>query len=290
MIFPAPSASGSPQRGTPVPPAWLQGLVIGALVGFLARDLDVLTLVSYWGDRTLLVPLGGVFGILFWRPRAWKAVVATALGLGLIWTVLVATPLSPRLTHGLLRRDVEGRADAVFVLASRLQIDGDFTSTALARLVHGLELIGEGRTSRLILSELPPPHPSYAVPARVVMTHLGLQAELLAVGPVQNTHQEAVLVGALCRRQGWSRLLVVTSPLHARRACAALESEGLEVECSPAMETRYDLETLDRSEDRLFAFGQVLHERLGYWLYQRRGWLAPARSGGTAGPAPASVP
>jgi hypothetical protein len=39
------------------------------------------------------------------------------------------------------------------------------------------------------------------------------------------------------------------------------------------METRFDLETLDRADDRLIAFGSLIHERVGLWVYRRRGWI-----------------
>jgi uncharacterized SAM-binding protein YcdF (DUF218 family) len=161
----------------------------------------------------------------------------------------------------------------VFVLASRIQDDGEMTSAAMARLLHGLELIGEGHARVLILSEMHSPVPSYAAPARTLMGRLGLRAELLAVGPVWNTREEAVEVGRLCRTRGWKRLLVVTSPPHSRRAAAAFEREGLEVLSSPAVETRYDLETLLAPSDRLLAFGGIVHERVGLWVYARRGWI-----------------
>jgi hypothetical protein len=45
------------------------------------------------------------------------------------------------------------------------------------------------------------------------------------------------------------------------------------VVCVPAVVTRFDLEPLDRPLDRLALFSQVLHERLGGWVYRRRGWI-----------------
>lgn len=119
--------------------------------------------------------------------------------------------------------------------------------------------------------------PSHGALAREQMQRLGLSAEVESVGPVSSTRDEAVQVAALCRQRGWRSLLVVTSPTHSRRACAAFEREGLEVVCAPARETAADLETLDRPVDRLEAFRLALHEWLGLWVYRGRGWLgAPA--------------
>jgi hypothetical protein len=49
----------------------------------------------------------------------------------------------------------------------------------------------------------------------------------------------------------------------------------LEVISSPSTETQYDFEMLTRPDDRLRALAPVLHERLGLYVYRRRGWIAP---------------
>jgi uncharacterized SAM-binding protein YcdF (DUF218 family) len=105
------------------------------------------------------------------------------------------------------------------------------------------------------------------------MAHLGLEHELLTVGPVRSTREEALLVAKLFRERGMRRVLLVTSPTHSRRAAAAFERERLEVVSSPATETRFDLERLSEPDERLFAFGTLLHERVGLQVYRWRGWI-----------------
>jgi len=253
------------------------GCVLGGLGGFLTRDLDLPTIVSFWGDRTPLVLVAALLGGLLWLTRLRRVVAAAVACIGLFWSIVAFTPLTRHLVDGLVRRDPVEAADAIFVLSSDLQPDGDLNPTSMSRLVHGLELIGQAKASRLVLSELHPPKRSYAKAARQLMDNLGLDPELLVVQPVSNTRDEAVAVGRLYRERGWSRLLVVTSPLHSRRACAALEREGVKVISSPCPESRYDLEYLARAESRLQAFGGVLHERVGLWVYARRGWVAASR-------------
>jgi uncharacterized SAM-binding protein YcdF (DUF218 family) len=90
---------------------------------------------------------------------------------------------------------------------------------------------------------------------------------------VRSTHDEAVLVARLFRERGWRRVLLVTSPTHTRRAAAAFEREGLLVVSSPAIETRFDLERLEHPDERLFAFGSLIHERAGIAVYRYRGWI-----------------
>jgi uncharacterized SAM-binding protein YcdF (DUF218 family) len=251
------------------------GMAVGGAAGLLLIELNLPSLVSYWGDPSPLVVGAAIVGAALWGTRFRGLVLAATLTLALLWSAVAFTPLCRWLGRGFPRRDPPAAADAVFVFSSRLQSHGELTSASMSRLLHGLELLGEGWAPRLILSELRPPQPSYAAAADALMVHLRLGRELLTVGPVSNTHDEAVALAALLREKGWKRVLVVTSPLHSRRACAALEGQGVEVISSPATETRFDLEGLYRGDERLVAFGALLHERLGLWIYARRGWLAP---------------
>jgi uncharacterized SAM-binding protein YcdF (DUF218 family) len=257
------------------------GLAVGALAGSLARDLDLLAAASFWGDRLVMVVAGAAVGALLWATRLRPLVAAAAGGLGLLWLAAAYTPLSARLAAGLVRADPPGPAEAVLVLSSRLQQDGEPTPESASRLLRGLELLADGQATTLVLTEKPAPLARYEPLARAFMQRFGLRQELLTVGPVETTRDEALAAARLCRERGWKRLLVVTSPTHTRRACATVESEGIEVVCVPAVEVRFDLENLDRPQDRMTLFGQVLHERAGYWVYVRRGWIV-RRQGGAA--------
>jgi uncharacterized SAM-binding protein YcdF (DUF218 family) len=254
-----------------------EGLVLGLLAGFLARDLDLGTVVSLRQDRLVLVGLGAAAGVALGVAGLGRWLRGALLLLGGLWlAVALLGPVSRAMCNGLVRLDAVQPADAIFVLGSSVQRDGDLTTDAASRLLHGLELLGQGLAPRLIVSELAPPFDRHAATARERMSRLGLTAELIAVGPVATTRDEAVLVGRLCRERGFRRLLVVTSPLHSRRACAALEREGVEALSSPGMETRFDLEELERPSHRLMAFGAALHERVGLLVYGWRGWLPAA--------------
>jgi uncharacterized SAM-binding protein YcdF (DUF218 family) len=162
----------------------------------------------------------------------------------------------------------------VIVLASGRRADG---SGALTRLLHGVELLAEGRAPRLVVSEgVASEGASDADEARALMDRLGLKRELHLIPAVKNTREEALAVADLYRKQGWKLVLVVTSPAHSRRAAAALEHEGVDVVSSPSREMRFNLQALESWSDRLRAFGTLIHERLGLWVYDRRGWLAPS--------------
>jgi uncharacterized SAM-binding protein YcdF (DUF218 family) len=99
------------------------------------------------------------------------------------------------------------------------------------------------------------------------------------VGPNENTRDEALSLARICRERGWKRVIVVTSPYHSRRACAAVEHEGIPVVCSPSVETAFDLNGLVRSDERRRAFSKAAHERIGLLVYWWRGWLTEGAAG-----------
>jgi uncharacterized SAM-binding protein YcdF (DUF218 family) len=250
------------------------GLAVGALAGFVALDLNLLSLVSYWGDKSFLVPASAAAGALLWLTPLRRLVVVGVALLSLLWLAVAFTPLTRAMRDSLVRRDEVQAADAVYVLASKLQLDGEPSSDAMARLFRGLELVADGRAPRLIVSELPPPYPAYAPLARDWVRRFAPNVEVLSFGPIWNTHDEAVHLAALFRQRGWKKVLAVTSPTHTRRAAACLEKEGLDVISVPAVETDFDLERLELPGDRREAFGAIAHERLGLIVYRYRGWIA----------------
>ncbi len=249
------------------------GLAAGSLAGLIVADLNLPSLVSYFGDRTNLVPVIALIGAVLWLTPLRRLVgAAVALLVGL-WLVVAFTPLTSWLAEGLARRDPVQDADAVFVFSSRVQEDGEPTPDAMSRLLKGVELIAEGKAPRLLVSEVPPPAGPYAPLARAWLDAFAHRGEVVSVGRILNTRQEAVAVAQLCRERGWTRVLAVTSPTHARRAAAALEKEGVIVLAVPSIETRFDLERLHWPGDRREAFAPIAHERLGLVYYRRKGWI-----------------
>jgi uncharacterized SAM-binding protein YcdF (DUF218 family) len=261
-------------RATPSPGVLanaLQGCAVGALAGFIVRDLDLPALISYAGSREPLVGvialLGALVGVTPWRRWFFAGVFA----LGLLWAAVAITPLSAWLAHGLVRQELEEPADAVFVSFAGLGPAAQRATEARNRALHGAELLARGKVKTLVVAQS-----SYLQNVAMVhdlMTRLGLQGEPLAAGPADTTHEEAVAVGALARKKGWKLLLVVSSPIHSRRICAALENEGVTVVSTPSLDNRFDVDQLDTAAARLAAFGSVMHERLGFWVYAQRGWV-----------------
>ncbi len=246
----------------------------GALAGFLVTQLNLLTLVSWSPPRPIVIVLMTIAGAAVWKRRVLRKLLTTATAtLVLLWLVVAFTPVTSHLVPPLVRDEEPVAADAVFVLASGLQKDGELSTSAMSRLLHGLALVSQGYAPRLIVTELPAPYPSYTAAASKLMRSLGLEYEIVTLRPVRSTHDEAVLVGKLFREQGYERILVVTSPTHTRRAIAVLEAEGVRVVASASTETHFDTGTLHNIDDRVRAFPYLIHEYAGLLYYRLRGWL-----------------
>lgn len=169
-------------------------------------------------------------------------------------------------------------ADAVVVLSSRIQNDGEFTPEALQRLIRGLDIVRNRQAPVLVLTEVAPPSGSSTVAAKDLARRLQMPLRLVTCsGTVRDTHDEALAVTAMGQRLGWKRLFVVTSPTHTRRAALVFRhaAQGTPLVILPvaSQETSADLQTLDRPDERRRAFSFALHERVGLQIYRWRGWI-----------------
>jgi uncharacterized SAM-binding protein YcdF (DUF218 family) len=243
-------------------------------------DLGLSSVVSYWGDMGPVVVVCAVAGALLWTTPLRRLTGLAVAALGILWFLVAFTPLTSWLADGLVRRDPPSTADAVFVHASSIYPTGELSSTAMSRVLHGVELVAQHQAPALVLSDLKSPYPSYAGATKAMMENLGIAAEVETVGGSENTRGEALALARLCNERGWKRVLVVTSPYHTRRACAVVEHEGLSVVCSPSAETNFDIARLGRTDGRRRAFSAALHERIGLFVYWWRGWLAQGPAGG----------
>src|SRR5262245_29865094 len=114
-------------------PAARSGALAGGLAGFMARDLGILDVAGAW-------ILGALLGLLLSTRRVRPIVTAGVTALALCWFSVAFTPLAGRVTQGLVRSDPLETADAVLVLASRLQADGEPSGAEQDRVGRGLEL------------------------------------------------------------------------------------------------------------------------------------------------------
>jgi len=265
-------------------------------MGFLLSKL--LPLIVYPLGLGLVLQLAGLTGR--GRPR-WRVGLSGA-GIGLIW--LFAMPYTSRqLTWGLEEQAAAltpaeiPRADAVLVLGGGLRPglpprQGVEVNEAGDRLLTGLRLLRQGKAPLLITSggrvsfTADDPAPPEAMVARQLAVDLGLPPGRILVNPAsRTTAEEARDIGALGRRRGWNRLLLVTSAFHMPSALATFRQRSgltvIPVACDYQLPSRANvgqptaasviLEVLPDAGS-LHLSSIALKEHLGLLLYRLKGW------------------
>jgi uncharacterized SAM-binding protein YcdF (DUF218 family) len=242
--------------------------VLGAFIGLAVWQLG---LPNFNGHVVVLcAAAAAVIGVTRYRSVVWAVA-----GLFAAFFLLISyTPLSASLVRSLYREDELSPAPAVVVLASVVHDDRELSARAQERTVQGYTVLRLGHAPRLVLTRPPPPIESAEHAVLEQMKCLGLDYPVDIVGPVTNTHDEAVAVAALAAERRWDRVVLVTHPWHMRRAAAAFEKAGVKVICSPCAEGTHDLSSMAATpSSRLAAFRYWLHEAVGYRVYRWRGWV-----------------
>lgn len=258
--------------GLPAPlRAFTSGGVLGMLIWVAADQAGIGAIPLFRQEHLLLVfgIVGGIIGLTRARPLLWGAallICAVVVGIGY-------TPWAESRVRSLARTDPVGRCDAVVVLSSDVWPNGELPSQARLRLLRGIELLHAGHATQLVLTRLLVREQSAVPASRRQMERLGAKHPIIEVGPVFNTHDEAVVVAKLAGERGWKRVLLVSDPTHMRRAGATFEKQGLAVICAPCPWRRYDPNVSLDPRGRLEAFRDWLHEWIGYEIYRRNGWL-----------------
>ncbi len=250
----------------------LEGLILGSLAGLCANLLGINDLihVPVLQDIVLLPALAGVLVALTpARPilRLGSAILLAAV------VIIGYTPLIDRLMPSILVSEPLSRASAIVVLSTAPHKDNTLDGRSQQRLIHGYSLVRQGYARSLVLTRSIPDIGDQTPAAREQMRMLGFDFPVDVVGPVANTHDEAVAVARLARTRGWSRVILVTHPWHMRRARGVFVKAGVDVICSPCDEGEYDIHNLTGPGYRFLAFGDWLHETIGYQVYRLRGWL-----------------
>jgi uncharacterized SAM-binding protein YcdF (DUF218 family) len=156
--------------------------------------------------------------------------------------------------------------------------DGLLMPEPLDRLLTGLSLMRDSLAPVLVVTEPRQSNrPVSAAPDQArVRALVARPFPMLMVDSVHTTHDEAVNAWKLLRPRGATRVAVVTSPLHTRRACATFEEVGFAVTCVPAVSRVYSVDAADDGSDRLALFREWLYERAAWAEYRARGWVTDA--------------
>jgi uncharacterized SAM-binding protein YcdF (DUF218 family) len=178
--------------------------------------------------------------------------------------------------------DASAPYDAVIVLGGlvdeRASPGPDYTD-AIDRLLAGYDLLRTGRARYALLSggrgRDEPAEAESLLLARQ-LEGWGVSADRLVVEDrSRNTRENAVEAARIVQERGWTRLLLVTSAFHMKRAAGCFRAVGLRFEVLPVDFRGYDparfsgswLPRADRLADSTF----VLREYLGRVVYRARG-------------------
>jgi uncharacterized SAM-binding protein YcdF (DUF218 family) len=256
-------------------PSWrdgVAGLVLGVLSSIALLNLGLIGAIPYLrGDHVYGIGavVGQLLGITRLRGLPWVAAASSAAGI----LVVGYTPLVKPLIRACVRTDKLHPVEAVVVLSSDIFPDAQPTDVAQIRLLRGYEVIREGYAKRLVLTRLRPPKQSYEPAVEAQMQRLNIDFTIEETEPVSNTHDEAVEVARLAKARGWKEIILVSDPIHLRRAGAVFEKQGLKVMCTPCIVRNYDLEDLSAPGQRINAFRDWIWEWGGMQVYKRNGWI-----------------
>lgn len=246
---------------------------VGAIC-FLLASLRLpawLVTFSHWG-----LGISGAFylvlGLFRTRPGALfgasRSIAAAAGGLFLTLNYLPIPNLFalPLLAPG----PPPEKAPAAVVLGGGLSPDGTPSAASILRVVEGVRIYHAGRAPLLLFSTgtTSPGAGSEAAAMARLARSLGVPPESIRLEETsRNTEENARHSAALLRAQGIDRVLLVTDPLHMRRALESFRAHGILAEPASAAPPAF---SWSRTGNGWNLFQRVLHEYLGIAYYRLR--------------------
>jgi uncharacterized SAM-binding protein YcdF (DUF218 family) len=248
----------------------------------------------------LLEPVGIVWLCLlfltFWLAIKRQRGPALFAGFVTLFVTLIGSTSIPGKMLGSLEKPYAGvsldalpTADAIVLLGggaapSRFEAQGVHLTPAGDRLVMANELFRRKKAPLLLLggnaNKLDGVVRIEGVIVKDLLATWGIPDDaILPLGANEDTHDEALKVGALAKERGWHRVLLVTSANHMRRASAVFRAQGLDVipvPCNFLTTVATAPPPPGVSVPRYDGFVKVsiwLHEKVGWWTYRRRGWI-----------------
>jgi uncharacterized SAM-binding protein YcdF (DUF218 family) len=252
------------------------GAAAGGLAGFFLDAFNANEISGLSASQIVLLGLLVGAGIGLFRGH-WVLLALDAL-LAAIYLAVAYTPIMDRVAPRWVRADpVPASADAIVVLSAAVLSDTALNIDGTERLLSGLELFQRGVSPRIFTTQNEIAYPDGVQSTTEDQGRLiklaGATAAWTVLQGTTTTRDEA-LQSAIKLPMGARSLVVVTSPMHTRRACATFEMVGFKVFCYPAHARQYATWHPITPRDRLAAFGDYLYERLGMIKYRWRHWIA----------------
>ena len=262
--------------------------LLGVLAALLAAQL------APWGDAdlagtTLSVFVGIVGGVAVGFFRRSNLLVGLDLALLAVYLLIAMTPIMTPVTERWVRNDTlpADTLDAVIALSAGVKSDSALNAVAADRLISALELMRDGRGRRLLTTRQRDKTDERTINSdgdqRRLVSLASMAGAWTIVDSVHTTRDEAVQSANLLLPTGARSIIVVTSPMHTRRACAVFEAVGFRVVCRASRERDFVTNPPIGNRDRLAAVRALGYEVMGMIKYRSKGWLTP-RPPVTTGP------
>jgi uncharacterized SAM-binding protein YcdF (DUF218 family) len=241
----------------------------------------------------LVAIFAGLLGLVLGRRR----IAATCFSAGGLVLAAASSPLvaehlaaSLEASHAVMPLASLEPADAILVMGGGTQPaipprERPELAHAGDRVLHAARLYRAGKAERLLVSggraEADTAVPSEATSMAALLIELGVPESAIWIEDrATSTRENCVHAKSILDSHDVSDVLLVTSALHMRRAFATCRSAGLRVRAAPtdfwvAGDGTRGAGSLAPRPEALLLTHTALHERLGFWVYQRRGWITP---------------
>lgn len=264
-----PSAGAERARGA------VAGAVLAVTAWSLLAQLGLALKIGTWSGVLPSLGVGAALGLVGAARLLW---LLNFLAVAAI-SATVATPdVARQFTRRFVRDDAlpkEG-VQAVVVLSALLTADGQLDYVGADRLLTGLGLVKQLGTPILVTTRFRlPEDPAISTEGDQgrLIALAGLGARWIVTREVFDTRDEAQATAAIAKREGFTRIAVVTSPMHTKRACALFERESLTVTCVAATSRDAAFRALKSPGDRVRAVRLGVYETVAWGYYRVRGWL-----------------
>jgi uncharacterized SAM-binding protein YcdF (DUF218 family) len=205
--------------------------------------------------------------------RARGRTTAVVAVLALAYVLLFRTNLAWTLARPLEIVDAPRPGDAIVVLAGGVGESGQAGGGYQERVKQAVELYRAGLAPRMIFSSGYVFAYSEAGMMRDLAVDQGAPASaILLEEHARNTHENVLNVAAILKAHGWTRVLLVSSPYHMRRAVLTWKkaAPGVDVISTPVPASQFYAHDRGASVDQMRGLAHEYAAIAAYWL---KGWI-----------------
>jgi len=187
--------------------------------------------------------------------------------------IVMYTPITNMAVRGLMVEPQLTHADVIVVLGGGVyKRSGELGIFALERVVHAVKLYNQGMAPKILFSggALPGREAETLVMARMARDLKVPEDAIVLESNSQTTYTNAIESAAIIKKNGWKKVLLVTSAYHMRRSKLAFERQAVKVYPAPAP-LRIEVDTAPYP--RLLLSYLNWYEYAGLAYYKLRGWI-----------------